>query len=323
MRWAKSLLYGGALIDAWKADYKDYARLLLRCRYCGEAVHLVGGCHRDDYARLAPKSKNIVVVKGYDVRPAFAHFPDIESKCPSKADGFTENKVTEAEIRKSIVAGRNQRLKTFQKRFWSIIVHESDCNKYVNRNFIQALCKANNCEVSEDFKALNEQMILGFTDGVRENKDYLKEYAMDTIEKVVSNPEESIMKMADSESRSKTLEWLSVLEKDLHHTIVCEALDYLCIKSSHHVLCQFFDLCFGLVWFTDENNGKGNEFVNSFKITKDFHVFNAKFKEAMSKSIYAAPLFLIGLDWSAALCEQKKSFKLSSDNLPTNATMIV
>lgn len=295
MRFAKSLLYGGALVDAWKADYKDYARLLLRCRHCGEGVHLIGGCYRPEHARLAPKSKKIVLVKEADIKPAFAHFHDTGHECIAKSKSFVEN---EQDVQRSIVAGRNQRLKTFQRRFWSIVSRDTT-GKYAGKTFEAALCMSNNTKYLDDFKLLDDEMRLGFANCFVLQKDFLKDYSKTVIQKVLNDPTHMIV--GSDEDVQEQIRWLSMFEQDIHHAIVCEAIDYLTIKSSRHVLAQFFDFAFGLIWVSALHNNKEKKFLDNFVITSDFSGFKANFSEITSKATYGAVLFLVGIDWGSAL----------------------
>lgn len=75
MKYAKSLLYG-IIVDAIACDYHDYANWQLRCPKCGEPVYLIGASKRQEHARLAPKSKQIVIVRSAEITASFAILRD-------------------------------------------------------------------------------------------------------------------------------------------------------------------------------------------------------------------------------------------------------
>ncbi|HEY9764604.1 MAG TPA: hypothetical protein V6D07_18900 [Trichocoleus sp.] len=102
MEWAASLRYGGQLVRASECDYDDFKYLKPICPnpLCGEAVHLKA---KDSTKR----------------QPYWAHFEvkdEALRNCSERVNRFDDE-----EIKRRQTKARNQRLKDFQRWFWSIV----------------------------------------------------------------------------------------------------------------------------------------------------------------------------------------------------------
>jgi hypothetical protein len=235
MRYASSLLYGGMLVDAQNANYKDYSRLLLRCPFCGEPVFLVAGKYRPEHARLNPKTEQIVLVKEANVVPAFAHFPGVASeKCELRSRAIKQK-----DFSRAIARGRNQRLKFFQKRFWEIVSDGWEGEKFYT--IPDTIKKANpflpQSEVDKVAKDLIEDISKRFKDNLAEVKDW----AGDLIAHAIENPNTAIS-YSNEEEKKIGISWLQSLEVDLHVQIVREALDFLCKKSASRLFVDALNI---------------------------------------------------------------------------------
>lgn len=289
MRYASSLLYGGMLVDAEKADYKDYARLLLRCPFCGEAVFLVAGKHRDEHARLSPKSRQIVLVKAAEVKPAFAHFPGVASQnCELRS-----TKINSSFIARCKTKSRNQRLKIFQNHFGKIF-EDMEINNQALINIFRSvnpfLDKNHVEEIDRDFRKDFRRRI---TD--KNNINQLNDVARETCEEMLKNPDD-VLSLNDN--RDTAVEWIESLEIDMHLQIISEVIDFLHTKTVYpflDTLCyQGFDLWLRVFI----SNYGADELYNLFSLSKSFKGVKKDYDYVISKTISGTVVLLCGITWA-------------------------
>lgn len=156
MRYAKSLLYG-IIVDASNSNYRDYVNWQIRCPKCGEPVYLIGGSKRQEHARLAPKSKQIVLVKSADISPSFAHFKGLADE---RCENFS-NQINQNYINSFYKSNREQRLKIYNSRFLEIVGYDEKEMRGCFFNAFKAINKTDNKvtkgvekEVVKDFWAI-------------------------------------------------------------------------------------------------------------------------------------------------------------------------
>jgi hypothetical protein len=298
MRYASSLLYGGALVDSQGATYQDYSKLLLRCPFCGEPVFLSAAKYRTEHARLAPKSKKIVLVKGHDVSASFAHFPGIASeKCEFKALG-----IKQSDIKKSIARGKNQRLKFFQNRFWKILQGERD----VKVSTVYQLVKKANLFLSDGY--LTEIATELTEDVARRFKTYegMKDFASGLLQEAARRPCELIV-AKDEKEMDEATSWLLSLELDLHLQIVGEAIEFLKTKSATRLLHEFIDLA---VAHNISIKGE-SELLNLAKLDKSMPLLKKDYQNLVSTIIASMVAMLAGTQWAITIHEANSESKAS------------
>lgn len=111
MKFAKSMRYGGELINAMECDYDSYLNLGVVCPECHESLYLRAGGER-----VSPKGKP------YKIGAHWCHrkgTPEQIAGCELRVNGYTE------QDRARIAAqARGQRLKLLQRWFWTAIEKE-------------------------------------------------------------------------------------------------------------------------------------------------------------------------------------------------------
>jgi len=106
MRFAYSIYWGGAIIDAEQCDYTSSRELGLHCPFCNEAVFW-----RTAHTRTMPDGST------QHIDPSFVHYPGLGVDCELRA----KRPEGEAYIHALEVKARNQRLILFNKHFIDII----------------------------------------------------------------------------------------------------------------------------------------------------------------------------------------------------------
>jgi hypothetical protein len=290
MQYASSLLYGGALVNSQGATYQDYSKLLLRCPFCGEPVFLSAAKHRAEHARLAPKTKRIVLVKECDVVASFAHFPGTASdKCELRALG-----IKQADIKKSIVRGKNQRLKFFQKRFWKILQGEQDAKAFT----IYQLAKKANPFLSED--NLVEIATELTEDVARRFKAHadMKSFASKLLQEAARRPHDLIV-AKDQKERDEAMSWLLSLEFDLHLQIVGEAIEFLKTKSASRLLYGFIDLAVAHNARTQDES----KLLRLSSLDKSIPQLRKDYQDLIATILASMIAMLVGTQWAIAIHE--------------------
>ena len=290
MRYASSLLYGGMLVDAQGASYQDYSRLLLQCPFCKEPVFLSAAKHRIEHARLAPKSKQIVLVKECVVSASFAHFKSVAAnKCEIKA-----KYINQGDIKRGIVRGRNQRLKFFQSRFGQIIFSgfENDLNSAFD------FYKRANCSLPEYM--INEIAQYFINEVVKKFKaidnDSVKNFGGKLLSEAAAHPNDFVITESEAELNKATA-WLNCLEIELHLQIVCEAVEFLKTKSALCILDKFVNagLCY-LTRILDKN-----KIIELMQLDKDLNIVAHDYSNLVSGITNCMVAILVGTQWAKAM----------------------
>ncbi|MDM9583090.1 hypothetical protein [Nostoc sp. GT001] len=239
MRYAKSLLYG-VIVDASESSYRDYANWQLRCPKCGEPIYLIGASKRREHTRLAPKSKQIVLVKSAEVRPSFAHFKSL-------ADATCENfnsQISQVDINRFNAKNREQRLKIYNSRFLEIVGYDKDSMRGC---FFNAFKKVNNCN-NKAAKAVEKSTATDFLGlAVKFNPEIFKEASRMRLEEIKAeeNPLNCVDASFVDEAATKSfLIWLNKLDIDMQTIFVGEAISFLKTNACKAIALQLFELAF-------------------------------------------------------------------------------
>lgn len=241
MKYAKSLLYG-VIVDASNCNYRDYANWQLRCPKCGEPVHLIGASKRQEHARLAPKSRQIVLVRSAEITASFGHFKGL-------ADEACENfnsQISKSYIEKFERTNREQRLKVYNQKFLEIVGYD----KTMRSCFFNAFKKVNKLD-NKTVKSIE-------TDAV---KDFLH-VAVDIVQfhvgarevlkeiKSENNPlvRFDTTKATDSEM-NQFASWVKALDIDMQVLLMTEAVDFLKTRAAKAIALELFELSFSRLIF--------------------------------------------------------------------------
>lgn len=288
MRYASSLLYGGMLVDAEKANYQDYSKLLLRCPFCGEPVFLSAASYRAEHARLAPKSKKIVLVRETNVSASFNHYHGLAENCELRS-----RTISDRDIQCSFVKGRNQRLKFFQKRFWEILTEGKEDEKFYSIR--ELMHKANPFVPAQILDKAIADTINDIGEKFK-NADH-KYYASEILRQAMEHPDELIVAETSSD-RIEAINWLMKLEMDLHLQIVQEACDYLCTKSARELLFKTIDL--GLTYCIDLRDEQLLlDLVDMGQ--PSIQKLNENYKDFVTSIVSAMLAQITGIQWAKAI----------------------
>ena len=113
MKEAKSIYKGGEIVYASECNYESAKKLGIVCPFCNEPLFW-----RDEFARLAPKTKDIVIVDSH-----FAHYANVDGSVCEKRSITPEGR---AFIEQISSESRGQRLKLFEKYFLKMVSKSLD-----------------------------------------------------------------------------------------------------------------------------------------------------------------------------------------------------
>lgn len=288
MKYAKSLLYG-IIVDASVCNYKDYANWQLRCPKCGEPVHLIGASKRQEHARLAPKSKQIVLVKEAVVTASFGHFKGL-------ADVACENfnsQISKSYIERFERINREQRLKVYNHRFLEIVGYDKkmrgcffDAFKKVNKVNNKTV-KSIESDAAKDFLHVAVDVVQLHT-GVKALLEGIKSE---------SNPLNRFDTTRASESSVKQfMDWVKVLDIDRQMILVSEAVDFLKTRAAKSIALQLFELSFSRLIF------HRTDIPNLIKVTdKDIKEQDAQYRFFIELCVTELARILALTDWVEAI----------------------
>jgi hypothetical protein len=237
VKYAKSLLYG-IIVDASACDYRDYANWQLRCPKCGEPVYLIGASKRQEHARLAPKSKQIVLVRSAEVTASFAHFKGLaDDDCENFNSQISKNYIERFER-----VNREQRLKVYNEKFLEIVSYEK---KTMGSCFFTAFKKANKID-NKTVKSIESDAVKDFLH-VAVDVAQFQSATRALLESIKS--EKNPLSRFDT-SRAKDTEmkqfvsWVMALDIDRQIILVSEAVDFLKTRAAKAIALQLFELSF-------------------------------------------------------------------------------
>lgn len=108
MKEAKSMYKGGEIVYASECNYESAKKMGIVCPFCNEPLFW-----RDEFAKLAPKSKNIVIIDSH-----FVHYPNVDGSICEKRSITPEGR---AFIEQISSESRGQRLRLFERHFLNMI----------------------------------------------------------------------------------------------------------------------------------------------------------------------------------------------------------
>jgi hypothetical protein len=291
MEWAKSILYGGMILNAKEADYKSSERLILVCPICGEAVYLVKGHNRAEHARMSPKSKEIVLVKESVIPNSFAHFHGVAENCELKSKSINQNTIQSA-----IATGRGQRLRFIQRRFGQIAFSETiEENKTIKHQMTIQNPFTRDKQIEEMLNNLQESI-----SNCLKIKD-IKIASRMILDTAITEPEKKIINV-EKEKLLRRIKWLNSLELDLHIEIVQEVMSFLLSKSGYPCLIKSMDYGLSLLELSYPESTK----LLSLHLAHSKEELETNYYhlvEGISSGIIA---FISGITWANAIAEYNK-----------------
>lgn len=248
MKYAKSLLYG-IIVDAAECDYRDYSNWQLRCPKCGEPVYLIGASKRQEHARLAPKSKEIVLVKSSEISPSFAHFKGLADE---QCENFNRQ-IDKGYINRFGQVNREQRLKIYNSRFLEIVGYDK---KEMKGCFFTAFKKVNGLD-NKLCKGIEKEVVKDFYDVVStEDTTKFYDHAKALLEKFKAAADPLTYfdtSRANDEAKLGFLRWVRGIDTDMQMTLVVEAIAFLKTRAAKAIALELFELAFFRMIFRYED----------------------------------------------------------------------
>lgn len=288
MKCAKSLLYG-VVVDASICDYQDYANWQLRCPKCGEPVYLIGASERQEHARLAPKSKQIVLVRSAKVTASFGHFKGL-------ADETCENfnsQIDNVYIKRFERANREQRLRIYNQKFLEIIGY----SKEIRGCFFNAFKKANK---------VNNKIVKSIESGAAE--DFLHvasdvaqmELATKELLKEIKSDSSPLSRFDTSKASDKEMKqfanWIQSLNIDRQMILISEVNEFLKSRAAKAIALQLFELSFSRLIF------HRTDIAHLIAVTdREIEEQNANYRFLIELCVTELAQILALTDWAGAI----------------------
>ena len=237
MKFASSIRYGGQLIEAADVGYSDYKKLGLLCPNCKSPVFL-----QLESTRQLP-SKNVIIPSH------FKHF-EVKNVDLVRACEMRVAKYDQKEIEKRQTQARNQRLKTLQRHFMTLV-----CKAYRMRLFNDAEIDCKNVPSgTRELILLNTQNIY---EDITARKTHLfcllKTKVNDIRGRKYANP----MWQLEEEEVSVFDKLTSKIDLAMHELICTEIIEFLLSKSSHPIFSRIIKFCLYLYLVSLHSFDKG------------------------------------------------------------------
>ncbi|BAZ39401.1 hypothetical protein NIES4101_53540 [Calothrix sp. NIES-4101] len=299
MQYAKSLRYG-IFVDAETSNYLQYSQWRLVCPCCNEPVFLVKGSHRPEHARVAPKSKQLVIVREAKVKAFFSHFDNLASE---KCENYNKS-ITEKQIKTYATTSRQQRLKYWQENFLKAIgYYNAGCKSSfftLFRRTNQHLPDINN----KGIKAVQKEVASDLIELLNKaDRASILEVARSHLVKLQTHENPlSLMDLGDitdttEELKDNFLDWTRSFDIEMQLSLVAEVVDFFKTKAIAQIKEEIFELIFARVAVT----------IGPEKMTPLLKVSTGESEQEQQQKYYQLRSLLVGelvfliaiTDWSS------------------------
>jgi hypothetical protein len=222
MKTAKSLVYGGELIEAIDCTYEDFKRLAPLCPNCSSPVHLKAGGDR-------------VSIKGkpYKIPQHWAHFAGKSAEevaaCELRVNGYSDE-----EKEKIQRVARGQREKWIRRWLWRALTDDFRISPRVVDQH-----QLDQHQLMEEIAKPDQEWIFGSLSR-REASGVLHEVASS----IRYCFEEEGRPIASARFDKGYLPWMSGVDFGLHHKICLQIWDFLTSKNAIDLLACFADIAY-------------------------------------------------------------------------------
>lgn len=231
MRYACAILYNAQLVDAADADYDSYKNLGLLCPHCKQPVFLQAVSQRRVGDTLV------------EIPPHFKHFkakdPALLKQCEARVAKYGAR-----EIQRRAAQARNQRLRSLQRRFWSIFTRYYES---INIPFANIMEKDGHGFVIQMSHTLSKKFLADKPDAFKATMLQIIEAAFTMWHREITitwNYDNSYIGVSSSSARQyKFTNALSgKLDRQMQELIACEVVDFLHSNSARPIVEKLFTL---------------------------------------------------------------------------------
>lgn len=245
---AKSMYFGGEIINASDCNYKSTRELGIVCPFCSSAVFLRSHSTREVKGKIQL------------IRPYFAHYPT------GNADNFdcekrSHSKQGRERIEQIKIQARNQRLKLYNAHLWEMIAESHDISyKQLNKArkvFGERWCEQNSILVRHEWGKCLSSVYTFLDEATRE----MTSLAKDSTVTLGDFPEIGFQLRSSPEFDEH---YLLRCDVNFHKAVCKEVADFLTTNSAGFVFHKLFKyaLC------TELEAGEGRISVNDWKKIK-------------------------------------------------------
>lgn len=242
MQSAKSIRFGGLLLDAEDCDYTDFINHGLVCPICTGTVFLVSSASRGKHSRTL-KSGESVSVKESTIPAHFAHHHNADKSAIANCE-LRSAKMTNAQRQVFQAKARGQVARLFQQKFWrmlqtSIKLTAIDEAPVLLLDLWQQASLRQPIAAKAQLAVLIDMLARQFSKAgqVSHSKEGLEGAIEEWGIKISRNPKEIPQRY-----KSQFKAWLNVLDRQMQTLIVSQALDFICHKKQEKILFKLIEL---------------------------------------------------------------------------------
>lgn len=239
---AKSIRFGGLLLDAEECDYNDFINHGLVCPICTGTVFLVSASNRGKHSRTL-KGGESVSVKESVVPAHFAHHHNADKSAVANCE-LRSTKMTDAQRQVFQAKARGQVARLFQQKFWrmlqtSIKLTAIDEAPVLLLDLWQQASLRQPIAAKAQLAVLVDMLARQFSKAgqVAHSKEGLEGAIGDWAVKVSGDP-----KSIPQRYKAQFKAWLNVLDRQMQTLIVSQAMDFVCHKKQEKILLKLVEL---------------------------------------------------------------------------------
>jgi hypothetical protein len=223
MKEAKSIYKGGEIVYASECDYESAKKLGIVCPFCNEPLFW-----RDEFARLAPKTKDIVIVDSH-----FAHYANVDGSICEKRSLTPEGRQFIEEINST---NRGQRLLLFERYFLRMVSESWSSLSRIDKRLTLSETTIHRIPLSpKKIKDIvNGAMFIWNNHPPEDIRDFLTKY----IDNDIFGGETEKLYEKSGQKLPELFEEVTKVNARLHKAICLEALDFLLNKRSRKLVEQ-------------------------------------------------------------------------------------
>lgn len=243
MQSAKSIRFGGLLLDADDCDYTDFINHGLVCPICTGTVFLVSSANRGKHSRTL-KSGESVAVKESIIPAHFAHHHHNADKSAVANCELRSAKMTNAQRQVFEAKARGQIARLFQQKFWRMLQTSIKLTA-INEAPVLLLDLWQQASLRQPIAAKAQLAVLidmlarqfSKAGQVAHSKEGLEGSIDDWATKICGHPEGIPQRY-----RAQFKAWLNVLDRQMQVLIVSQAMDFVCHKKQEKILLRLVEL---------------------------------------------------------------------------------
>jgi hypothetical protein len=229
---ARSLRFGGLLVQAAECDYNSFIEQGLRCPICGGTVFLVRATSRGPYQRKT-RAGDLTSVSGSEVVAHFSHHSGTAMEIANCE--MRSARLTQVQVAKIKAEARGQIARIFRQKFFGMVMTSAKLDPYAADvgEILDDLWQQASIKQPLATRAMLELLVDMLAKDFATQADCARDgmnLAIDKLLGWIEDPTVPVM------YRERFAQWANVLDKRMQALVVREALDFTVQRAQKPIL---------------------------------------------------------------------------------------